>query len=315
MGSLRADVAGNEKCIISLKESKKIGIWNVRSLYEGKMEHVMQEMRRTDVKLLWLSEVWCMGRGHFRAGDYKMFHSGNYSYKANRVAIICHQEIAAAVMGYNAVSDRISGKTCKYNGNTDLCPKHNSRCRQCERFLQSPAANSRWHAQGGCSDNHGGHEYKSGWVREIVDHRRILGWALEMMLGSTFVLHKTLKILNTCSNQPKRRLYTWSSPDGKTRNQINYIICRNRWSCCIHAARTLPGADCGTDHELLMAELKLRLKIMPRPVFQARNLFSLPLSYSVEGCKQQIQYTRCNEYGSGWDVEWNEEGSGTFGEE
>ena len=61
-------------------------------------------MRRTDVKLLGLSEVRWMGRGNFRAGDYKMFHSENDSYKAKGVAIICHQEIAAAVM---AVSDRI----------------------------------------------------------------------------------------------------------------------------------------------------------------------------------------------------------------
>ena len=88
--------------------------------------------------------------------------------------------------------------------------------------------------------------------------------------------------MNTFFNQPKCRLYIWTSPDSKTENPIDYILCRNCWSSCLHSARTLPGADCGTDHELLMAELKLRLKIMPRPVFQARNLFSLPLNYSVE---------------------------------
>ena len=40
-----------------------------------------------------------------------------------------------------------------------------------------------------------------------------------------FCEEKNLKIMNTCFNQPKRRLYTWTSPDGKTRNQIDYILC------------------------------------------------------------------------------------------
>ena len=40
-----------------------------------------------------------------------------------------------------------------------------------------------------------------------------------------FCDENNLKIMNTCFNQPKRRLYTWTSPDGKTRNQIDYILC------------------------------------------------------------------------------------------
>ena len=53
---------------------------------------------------------------------------------------------------------------------------------------------------------------------------------------------------------------TWTSPDGQYQNQINYILCRQRWRSSIQSAKTRPGADCGSDHELLIAKFRLKLK-------------------------------------------------------
>ena len=58
----------------------------------------------------------------------------------------------------------------------------------------------------------------------------------------------------------KRRLYTWTSPDGQHWNQIDYILCRQRWRSSIQSAKTRPGADCGSNHELLIAKFRLKLK-------------------------------------------------------
>ena len=55
-------------------------------------------------------------------------------------------------------------------------------------------------------------------------------------------------------------LYTWSSPDGQHRNQIDYILCSQRWRSSIQSAETRAGADCGSDHELLIAKFRLKLK-------------------------------------------------------
>src|SRR5678815_4382393 len=66
--------------------------------------------------------------------------------------------------------------------------------------------------------------------------------------------------MNTWFEQPKRRLYTWTSPDGKHRNQIDYILINKRWNSTIRDVRTKPGADCGTDHELLVATVQMKLK-------------------------------------------------------
>ena len=72
-----------------------------------------------------------------------------------------------------------------------------------------------------------------------------------------FCQENTLVITNTLFQQHKRGLYTWTSSDGQYRNQVNYILCSQRWRCCILSAKTRPGADCGSDHELLMSNSDL----------------------------------------------------------
>ena len=75
-----------------------------------------------------------------------------------------------------------------------------------------------------------------------------------------FCQDNTLVIANTLFQQHKRRLYTWTSPDGQHRNQTDYILCSQRWRSSIQSAKTRPGADCGSDQELLIAKFRLKLK-------------------------------------------------------
>ena len=67
-----------------------------------------------------------------------------------------------------------------------------------------------------------------------------------------FCQENALVIANTLFQQHKRRLYTWTSPDGQHQNQIDYILCSQRWRSSIQSAKTSLGADCGPDHELLI---------------------------------------------------------------
>ena len=60
----------------------------------------------------------------------------------------------------------------------------------------------------------------------------------------------------TPSSNNTREDYTWTSPHGEHQNQIDYILCSQRWRSSIQSAKTRPGADCGSDHELLIAKLK-----------------------------------------------------------
>ena len=75
-----------------------------------------------------------------------------------------------------------------------------------------------------------------------------------------FCQDNTLVIANTLFQQHKRRLYTWTSPDGQHRNQTDHILCNQRWRSSIQSAKTRPGADSGSDHEPLIAKFRLKLR-------------------------------------------------------
>ena len=58
-----------------------------------------------------------------------------------------------------------------------------------------------------------------------------------------FCQENALVIANTLFQQHKRRLYTWTSPDGQHRNQTDYILCSQRWRSSIQSAKTKQGDD------------------------------------------------------------------------
>ena len=90
-------------------------------------------------------------------------------------------------------------------------------------------------------------------------------------------------ITNTLFQQHKRRLYTKTSPDGQYQNQIDYILCSQRWRSCIQSAKIRPGADCGSDHELLIAKFRLKLEKVRKTTRPFRyDLNQIPYDYPVE---------------------------------
>ena len=76
----------------------------------------------------------------------------------------------------------------------------------------------------------------------------------DLMLANTFGQHKASK------------RWTWHSPNGQHHNHIDYIIVRMRFRSGVNIARTsFPGADIGSDHDLLMMTFRLRLKKTSKP--------------------------------------------------
>ena len=66
-------------------------------------------------------------------------------------------------------------------------------------------------------------------------------------------------------------------------NQIDYILCSQRWRNSIQSAKTRPGADCGSDHKLLIAKHKLKLKKVGKTTRPFRyDLNQIPYDYTVE---------------------------------
>ena len=98
-----------------------------------------------------------------------------------------------------------------------------------------------------------------------------------------FCQENTLVVADTLFQQHKRKLYTGTSPDGKYRNQIDYILCSQRWRSFIQSAKIWLGADCGSDHELLIVKFRHILKKVGKTTRPFRyDLNQIPHNYTVE---------------------------------
>ena len=107
-----------------------------------------------------------------------------------------------------------------------------------------------------------------------------------------FCQDNALVIANTLFQQHKRRLYTWTSPDGQHRNQIDYILCSQRWRSSIQSTKTRQGADCSSDHELLIAKFRLKLKKVEKTTRPFRyDLNQMP--YDFPG-GSEVKVSACN---------------------
>ena len=98
-----------------------------------------------------------------------------------------------------------------------------------------------------------------------------------------FCQESALVIANALFQQHKRRLYTWTSPHGQNQNQTDYILCSQRWRSPIQSAKTRPGADCGSYHELLIAKFRLKLMKLEKTTRPfSYDLSQIPYDYTVE---------------------------------
>ena len=150
--------------------------------------------------------------------------------------------------------------------------------------LWRPTRSSRTNTQKRCPFHYRGLDCKSRKLIPVVTGK--FGLGVQNEAGQRlveFCQENALVIANTLFQQHKRRLYTWTSPDGQHWNQIDYILCSQRWRSSIQSAKTRLGADCVSDHELLIAKFRLKLKKVgktTRPFMYGLN--QIPLGYMVE---------------------------------
>ena len=101
--------------------------------------------------------------------------------------------------------------------------------------------------------------------------------------GCLFCQENALVIANTLFQQHTRKLYTWTSSDDQHRNQIDYILCSQRWRSSIESTKTRPGADCGSDHDLLIVKFRPKLKKVGKTTRPLRyDLNQIPYAYTME---------------------------------
>ena len=75
------------------KKQYCIGTWNVRSMNEGKLEVVKQEMKRVNVDILGISKLKWTGMSEFNSDDHYIYYCGQESLRRNGIALIVNQRV------------------------------------------------------------------------------------------------------------------------------------------------------------------------------------------------------------------------------
>ena len=224
-------------------------------------------MARANVDILGISELKWTGVGEFNSDDHYIYYCGQKSLRRNGVAIMVNKRVRNAVLGCNLKNDRmisfhLQGKPFNITVIQVYAPTSNAEEADAERFYEdlqdllelTPKKDvlfiiGDWNAKEGSQETPG-----------VTDKFGLGIWNEASQRQIEFCQENALVIANTLFQQHKRKLYTWTSQDGQHRNQIDYILCIQRWKGSIQSAKTGLAGDCGLDHELLIAKFRLKLK-------------------------------------------------------
>ena len=257
---------------------------------QGKLEVVKQEMARVNIDILGISELKWAGMVEFNTDEHYIYYCGQESLRRDGIAIIVNKRVQNAVLGCNLKNDRMisvrfQGKPLNITVIQVYAPISITEEAEAERFYEDLQdllelitkkdvlfIIGDWNAKVGSQETRG---VKGKFGLGILNEagQRLI----------EFYQENALVIANTLFQQHKRRLYTWTSPDSHHRNQIDYILCSQRWRSSIQSAKTRLGADCGSDHELLIAKFRLKLKKLGKTTRPVRyDLNQIPYDYTVE---------------------------------
>ena len=125
-----------------------------------------------------------------------------------------------------------------------------------------PTRSARTNTPKRCAFHYRGLECKNRKSRNTWSNRQIWPWSTEWNRENVnSVLPRELTGQSKkFFQQERRRQCICALPDGQHQNQIDYILCSQIWRSSIQSAKTRPGTDCGSDHELLIDKFRLKLK-------------------------------------------------------
>ena len=101
------DVSDSENKVQCCKEQYCIGTWNVRSIHQGKLDVVKQEMARVNIDILGISELKCAGMGEINSDKHFIYYCGQESHRRSGVALIVNKRVLNSVLGCSLRNDRM----------------------------------------------------------------------------------------------------------------------------------------------------------------------------------------------------------------
>ena len=258
------------------RENIAVGTWNVRTLRPaGKLEQLTHAMSRYHWNTVGLCEMRRKNFGEMSTDDrHKVYFSGEEGKHEYGVGLLVHKDIVGAVLVCQPVSSRLISirlRAAPFNitiiqvyaptsGHDDSEVDHFYQQLQ-ETIDKTPqkdilVVQGDWNAKVGKDAQADWGEVCGPYCNVETNER-----GLRLLEFETF---NNLVLTNTLGPHKPSRRWTWHSPDGKHHNQIDYILVKKRFrlGVNIHRTRSLPGADIGSDHDLVMMTFQVRLKKM-----------------------------------------------------
>ena len=135
------DVTGDRSKVQCCKEQYCAGSWNLKSMNQGKLEVVKQEMARVNVVILGISELKWTGMGESNSDDHYIYYCGQESLRRNGVAIMVNKRVRNAVLGCSLKNDRMisalfQGKPFNITVIQVYAPTSNAEEAEVERFYE-----------------------------------------------------------------------------------------------------------------------------------------------------------------------------------
>lgn len=238
----------------------------------GKAANIVKEMNRLQVDILGCSETRWPHSGHYVINEYHIYFSGdNTTRNKNGVAIILNSQTNMTVKGFIPISNRVAlikikAKPFDLNIIQSYAPTSESNEQEIEEFYEQLRIAFKHTKKEEVNIILGDMNAKigQGKVEDVVGGfgLRVRNERGERLIE--FCQEMDIAIMNTFFKLPPRRLYTWRSPADNNnrivRNQIDYIMINRRYRNAVVSCKTYPGADIPSDHNLLLARTKLRLK-------------------------------------------------------
>ena len=203
---------------------------------QGKLEVVKQEMVSMKINILGISKLKWPGMGEFNSDDNYIYYCGQESLRRNGVVITVNKRVQNAVLGCNLKNDRMisvhfQGEPFNIMEIQVYALTSITEEAEVEWFYEDLQDLLELTPKKDVLFITGHWNTKLG-SQEIPGVTGKLGLEVQNEAGQRlieFCQKNALVIANTLFQKHKRRLYTWTSPDGQHQNQIDYILCSQRW--------------------------------------------------------------------------------------
>lgn len=270
-GRSGADGNREKRHLLTPKRVTTIGTWNVRTLNTtGAVGLLIQELNHFRWDIIGLSETHWTGTQELQVKGCKILSSGGEGRHQAGVALVISGPAQRFLLGYRPVNERIISARFQTMTNPVTivqiyAPTTTAEEDAIDRFYEELQNEVNKMPKGDSLIVMGDFNAKVG-SGERSDYSVMGAYGIgqrnergERLID--FCYANDLYISNTKFRQAKpSRCWTWESPDKKTLNQIDFILVSKKLMTSVQNSRAFPSADIGSDHQLVLANIKLRLK-------------------------------------------------------